>query len=327
MKFLKPNKLFLSLLAGLALAPSFLPAFAEPITMDDGVRVRSGVVGLRSDKIEFRSSGGAAIFTLKVADSLATSRTVTIPDPGAAGNFVMTEGAQTINGVKTFGSTPVLSTAALTANGDTLTIQDLGNANFVQSEGAQTINGVKTFGSTPVLSTAALTANGDTITIQDLGNANIVQSEGAQTINGVKTFGSIPVFPSSHFSRQTAVWQVNGAAGSVLADGTTYIGFLPFGRAGVVKRVNCLCGTAPVGGTNTVKVLEATSSGATMLSAATFDPTTLANNVITSPALTGTAADLTLTATQGVYLEWITGTQTTDAVNCAVAVEYEPDAF
>lgn len=46
------------------------------------------------------------------ATAPAASRTVTIPDPGASASFVMTEGAQTINGVKTLSSAPVLSANA-----------------------------------------------------------------------------------------------------------------------------------------------------------------------------------------------------------------------
>lgn len=121
--------------------------------------------------------------------SIATAdRTLTLPDPGGNDSFVYLALAQTLTN-KTL-TTPILGANNFIANGDTITVEDLGNANIVQTEGAQTINGVKTLGSTPVLSTAALTANGDTITIQDLGNANIVQSEGAQTVNGVKTMPS-----------------------------------------------------------------------------------------------------------------------------------------
>lgn len=39
--------------------------------------------------------------------SQAGARTYTIPDAGASASFVMTEGAQTLNGVKTFGSAPL----------------------------------------------------------------------------------------------------------------------------------------------------------------------------------------------------------------------------
>ena len=46
--------------------------------------------------------------TITVA-ALAADRALTIPDPGAAASFVMTEGAQTVNGVKTLGSAPIVT--------------------------------------------------------------------------------------------------------------------------------------------------------------------------------------------------------------------------
>jgi len=46
---------------------------------------------------------GDTTATLTVA-AFAAARTVTIPDPGAAAFFVLTEAAQTVNGVKTFGA-------------------------------------------------------------------------------------------------------------------------------------------------------------------------------------------------------------------------------
>ncbi len=57
--------------------------------------------------------------------------TYTVPDAGASASFVMTEGAQTVNGAKTFGANPVLATgirldlasttATLSSNAATIT--------------------------------------------------------------------------------------------------------------------------------------------------------------------------------------------------------------
>ncbi|MBY0545804.1 MAG: hypothetical protein K2W95_00795 [Candidatus Obscuribacterales bacterium] len=158
-------------------------------------------------------SGGTGISVTAATGVIAVDSTV-----------VVTSGSQTIAGVKTFSNTPVLSTAAITANADTITIQDLGNANLVQSEGAQTINGVKTFGSTPVLSTNAITANGDTNTIPDLGNANFVMSEGTQTINGAKTFGTALGISSGGTNNGS----LSVTAGTVYyGDGSKLIGLAP----------------------------------------------------------------------------------------------------
>ncbi len=243
------KKLISLIIAGLFAAP----AFAAPITMFDGFVVQAGKVGLKSDKVEFRSSGGSGKMTLKYADSSGNSPIITVPSSASNDEAVLKAATQTLTG-KTLTS-PTITSPTIT-------------------------------GGLP---------------------ASQIQTGSAK--------------------RQMATWQVNGAAGSVIADGATYKGFIPFGRAGTVTRVNCLCATAPVGGTSTIKFLKASGSGNTMLSAASLDPTTLADNVITSPALTATSANLGLTATQGVYVEWVAGTQSTDGVNCSLSVEYEPTDF
>lgn len=69
----------------------------------------------------FNLAGSTFNSALKWAD-WAAARNLTIPDPGADASFVLTEGAQTLNGVKTFGSTPVLSTGAFTVGGNTVTV-------------------------------------------------------------------------------------------------------------------------------------------------------------------------------------------------------------
>ena len=52
--------------------------------------------------------------------------TYTIPNAGESASFVMTEGAQTVNDVKTFGSVPVLPAGGLTAGSTTITETELG---------------------------------------------------------------------------------------------------------------------------------------------------------------------------------------------------------
>jgi hypothetical protein len=98
------------------------------------------------------------------------ARTYTVPDAGANASFVMTEGTQTINGAKTFGS---IITGSITGNAGTVT-------NGVYTTGNQTIGGVKTFSSTI---TGSITGNAGTVT-------NGVYTTGDQTIGGVKTFSS-----------------------------------------------------------------------------------------------------------------------------------------
>lgn len=125
------------------------------------------------------------------ATAPATSRVITLADPGAAASFVMTEGSQTINGSKTFGSTITAPAATLSnttnqlvlgvtntttinstapAASRTYTIPDSGGtASFVMTAGNQTIAGNKTFSGTTefsdgTVSTPSITFTGDTNT-------------------------------------------------------------------------------------------------------------------------------------------------------------------
>lgn len=54
--------------------------------------------------------------------SQAAARTYTIPDAGASASFVMTQGAQTLVGVKTFTNQPVLSAGSSSADNTTYTV-------------------------------------------------------------------------------------------------------------------------------------------------------------------------------------------------------------
>lgn len=70
------------------------------------------------------AGAGAGIATVQNANT-ATDRTLTIPDPGADADFVMTEGNQTINGTKTFSdlafSTLILPSGAAPATDGAIT--------------------------------------------------------------------------------------------------------------------------------------------------------------------------------------------------------------
>lgn len=110
-------------------------------------------------------------------------------------------------------------------------------------------------------------------------------------------------------------------------DGATYIGFIPFGRAGIVTRIVAICGVAPTVGTDIILVTKNGSAGNTMLGAANFDANTLVANAATALTLTSTAADLALAAADGVYVAYTAGAQTVDAVNVNVTVEFEPTDF
>lgn len=153
--------------------------------------------------------------------------TYTIPDTGqAAANFVMTQGAQTIVGIKTFSNTPVLSSgqyylgtgnqalvslAALSA-GRNYTIPDAGaDAAFVMTKGTQTISSALTVSAVLTLSNGTVSAPavnlGDAATGLYRGATNTVDV----ALNGV----------------QGATFQSSGTA-----DDSDYVPLVVYGAAG-----------------------------------------------------------------------------------------------
>jgi len=103
------------------------------------------------------------------ASAAAANRIYTLPDVGANANFIMSQSAQTIAGVKTFSSgIPISATTNQFVLGTTntvtitspapvasrvYTIPDvLLAASFIMSEGIQTLNGAKTFSANPTFS-------------------------------------------------------------------------------------------------------------------------------------------------------------------------------
>lgn len=105
--------------------------------------LESGVSGTAGTVTIFPSTAASGKLTLTVSAASgdtttninvaaqAGARTLTVPDPGASASFVMTAGAQTVGGAKTFSSSPILgtgtqldlasTTATLSSNAATIT--------------------------------------------------------------------------------------------------------------------------------------------------------------------------------------------------------------
>lgn len=66
-----------------------------------GAQTITGAKTYANQTLLLQETGGTDVVTINVA-ALVASRAYTVPDAGAAASFVMTEGAQTVNGVKTF---------------------------------------------------------------------------------------------------------------------------------------------------------------------------------------------------------------------------------
>lgn len=131
------------------------------------------------------SSGDTTTSIVNASQSGA--RTYTIPDAGASASFVMTEGAQTVNGTKTI---PAIVTTDIDA-GASGTAGTVDVFPTTASKGKIAIVATANTGNTTTTITNAAQAGAVTYTIPDAGaSASFVMSEGTQTVNGAKTFGS-----------------------------------------------------------------------------------------------------------------------------------------
>jgi hypothetical protein len=79
-------------------------------TVDDSLTLNAPTTVSGQLEIKAADSAGNTVTTITNA-SQAAARTYTIPDAGASANFVMSEGAATINGSKTFGSPVIYNNA------------------------------------------------------------------------------------------------------------------------------------------------------------------------------------------------------------------------
>lgn len=103
---------------------------------------------------------------------------------------------------------------------------------------------------------------------------------------------------------------------------TTYRNLIAPGRASTLTKVSIAVNTVPAGGTCTLAVKK--NNGNTMLSAATFNMTTLTANLVADVPLTAVAADLALTATDSITVEVVTGTLSTQANSPGIMIEMVP---
>jgi hypothetical protein len=82
-------------------------------SIDNSITLNSPTTVTGQLEIKASASAGNTVTTITNA-SQAAARTYTIPDAGASASFVMSEGAQTINGLKTFGNGIATNTIAET---------------------------------------------------------------------------------------------------------------------------------------------------------------------------------------------------------------------
>jgi len=131
------------------------------------------------------------------ATAPAASSVYTIPDVGTTASFVMTEGAQTINGAKTLSSA--------------LTITPTSNQLVLGTTNTTTIN-------------AAAPAASATYTIPDVGTTgSFVMTAGTQTVSGAKTFSGATTLSGTSVLQPTAAADIDGATGGTIAVAATFV--------------------------------------------------------------------------------------------------------
>ncbi len=136
-----------------------------------------------SGKIAITAANSAGDTTTTITNaSQAGARTYTIPDAGASASFVMTEGAATINGIKTLDNNGLKIEDSDATHGVTispgnetadrvLSIPVLAGADIIATLAtAQTVSGVKTFSADPVTSVGVGVVAGAGVALVENGN-------------------------------------------------------------------------------------------------------------------------------------------------------------
>ena len=204
-------------------------------------------------KIALAAADSAGDYTLTITNaSLATaSRICTIPDPGAAANFVMSQGDAEITGIKTFLSELALGKSATKgyldlypttassgklriSTGDiaddgtaeiqfaahaaarTYTVPDCGAAaSFVMSQLAQTITGVKSFATSIAVDSIAEYSGAAGVTID-----GVLCKDYAVAAGSSGNAGAVDIFPTTASKGKLRI-----STGDITDDGTAQILF------------------------------------------------------------------------------------------------------
>ncbi len=204
----------------------------------------------------------------------AANRTYTLPDAGANANFVMTEGAQTVNGAKTFGSAPTISpfsSAGVVKNNASGLLSsgtvDLSSASDVSGvlpvskggTGDSTITGLVVGNGTSAMSSATITGTANQVSVTNgngvSGNPTIalsvnpiVPGTGSITVPTGTTVQQ-PGTPSNGMMRynsttdkfefyQNGAWTNYATGGASVATGTTVSSTLRWNGTAWVENTN-----------------------------------------------------------------------------------------
>ncbi len=211
--------------------------------------------------------------TISLAN-LAANRAYTIPDAGTTASFVMTEGTQTINGSKTFGSAPTISpfsTAGVVKNNASGLLSSgtvsLSSANDVSGilpvanggTGVATMTGFPSGNGTAAMTARTMTGTANQISVTNgdgtagnptfgLASDPIVPGNASLTIP-IGTTGQQPVSPVNGMIRynsstgkfefyQSGAWTNYATGGASVASGTTTNSTLRWNGSAWVENTN-----------------------------------------------------------------------------------------
>lgn len=131
----------------------------------------------------------------------------------SASYYVNTGTTQTVGGVKTFSSLPVLPTTLPGTNNPIR--KGYADANYVGLSGQQTVNGLKTLEFAPLISNTTNIGGDDMLIWRGLANDYYVRKSTTETIAGEKTFstrprstGALPIF-----NKETCLATIDDATG------------------------------------------------------------------------------------------------------------------
>jgi hypothetical protein len=163
---------------------------AEDLT---GTGLSGASAALIAEKIDEAASGGGV-------QSVNGETGVVVLTAADISGVVDTTTAQTVAGIKTFSSNPIIPVPAdgpMAANKNYVDAQiTVVTQNHVDLTTAQTVAGIKTFSASPIVPTPTTATQASTKGYVDgLDTAN-VKLTGAQTVAGIKTFSSSPIVPA-----------------------------------------------------------------------------------------------------------------------------------
>lgn len=173
---------------------------------NNGTTSLISLTGSATPSITFSPNGAASSFKLVTSALPASLRTITIPDPGvAAADIILSQSAQTLNGIKTFG-TPIAVGSGGTGVG-TFTAYSVICAGTTATGNFQNVSGVGSSGQVLTSNGAAAlptwqnVAGGGTVnsgTATHLAyyatSTNAVSDASGATISGNYTFSGVPTF-------------------------------------------------------------------------------------------------------------------------------------